>query len=156
LKLISSTLAEKHKAKSFAIDGGVLYHLNNISFGISLQNFGPGLKYEMEKSTLPHTLRIGISTSLKEKYDINLELMASINYIINQKTNFAFGCEYYLIPQLALRLGYKTGYENQGLSLGFGITIPYHLFPNFLNFDYAYVPIKDLDSAHKVSISIKF
>ncbi|MFH1097516.1 MAG: PorV/PorQ family protein, partial [Candidatus Desantisbacteria bacterium] len=148
LKIISSNLAEEYKANGFAVDMGILYSQvwNDlpISIGASLQNIGTGLKYEKKSNSLPTNIRIGGAVTVE-----GMEFMAAVNKDKNG-VKIGLGAEYYPLSYLALRAGYKTGYANQGLSLGFGIT------RKNIGFDYAYCPITDLDSNHRVSMGIRF
>ncbi|MFH1564207.1 MAG: PorV/PorQ family protein [Nitrospirota bacterium] len=148
IKFISSTLAEEYKANGFALDMGILYsglwNALPVSVGACLQNIGTGLKYETEKSSLPTNIRIGGAVKLKE-----MEFMAAANKD-NKGLKVGLGVEYYPLSYLALRAGYKTGYDNQGISLGFGLR------QGIMDISYAYAPIKGLDSAHRVSLNISY
>ena len=150
VKIISSTLAEEYKANGFAVDMGILYSQiwNDmpISVGACLQNIGTGLKYgkEGQPQGLPLLFRLGTAITVEKA-----AFMAAVNKNKNG-LKAGLGVEYSPLPSLALRAGYKTGYDNQGLSLGFGIT------RKNIGFDYAYCPIEDLDSNHRVSMGIKF
>ncbi|MFH1095995.1 MAG: PorV/PorQ family protein [Candidatus Desantisbacteria bacterium] len=148
IKFISSTLAEEYKANGFALDVGILYNglwnARPVSAGVCLQNIGTGLKYETEKSSLPTNIRCGGAIKLKE-----FEFMAAANKD-KKGLKVGLGVEYYPVVSLALMAGYKTGYDNQGLSLGFGLR------QGPMDISYAYAPIKDLDSAHRVSLNIRF
>jgi hypothetical protein len=147
LKFVHSNLAQEYKTNGAAIDLGILYHTQATSFGAVLKNIGTGLKYEEESSDLPRQLKLGIATDLKERYNLPLELLSSID--IEDKVKLRLGAEYSL-SYLALRIGYRTGYDNQGISLGFG------LIQKNIGFDYAWTPTEDLDSAHRVSMNIRF
>ncbi len=148
LKFIHSTLAEEYKANGFAGDLAILYSYTPVSFGAVLKNIGPGLKYKEESSALPIQLKLGIATDLSKRYtNLPLELLCSLD--IEKKLRLQMGEEYSL-PYLTLRMGYRTGYDNQGISLGFGM-----IYKN-IGFDYGYAPIEDLDSGHRMSMNIGF
>lgn len=145
LKLIDSKLAEDYKAGGLAIDLATLYQGKLFSLAGSLQNIGSGLKYEEERSKLPTNLKIGIA--LKHP-TLPVEFMMATNKERDKSNKISLGAEYLLLPYFTVRAGYKTGFDNQGLSLGIGI------IHKSIEFDYAFVPIKDLDSEHRVSILI--
>ncbi|MEW6481854.1 MAG: PorV/PorQ family protein [bacterium] len=151
-KIIKSTLAEKHKASTYAFDIGILYQnlSEKCSLGASIRNIGEWLEYEKDKNSLPFTVQIGGGLDLMLVFNLPLELMYSVSKTRKNNMSLSLGAEYYPFSSLALRLGYKNNYENQGLSLGFGIIY------NKINLDYAYVPIKDLDSSHRLSMGIRF
>ncbi|MEK9150280.1 MAG: PorV/PorQ family protein [Candidatus Desantisbacteria bacterium] len=147
IKIISSKLAEEYNASGIGIDLGLLVEKNGKNVGISLQNLGLGLKYEDKKSSLPTTLRIGGAIRPGGRHFI---LALEGKKVLGEGFSLGVGSEYWYQGFLALRLGYKTGNENQGIAGGFGIR--YQRF----QFDYAFVPIKDLDSAHRISLLLRF
>jgi len=147
LKFIHSTLAQEYKANGLAADLGILYSYPSASFGAVLKNVGTGLKYEEESSALPIQLKLGIATNLSKRYSLPLELSSSLD--IENKVKLRLGAEY-SFSYSTLRMGYKSGYDNQGISLGIGI-----IYKN-IGFDYGYAPIEGLDSGHRVSMNIRF
>jgi len=54
-------LAEEYNASGIGVDVGLLVSKEGKNLGLSLQNLGPGLKYEDERSPIPATLRAGVS-----------------------------------------------------------------------------------------------
>ncbi len=147
IKIISSKLAEEYNASGIGIDVGLLMEKNGKNLGVSLQNLGLGLKYENEKSCLPAALRIG-GTVRPEGIPLILALEGK--KVLDERFSLGLGSEYWCNGFLALRLGYKTGNENQGIAGGFGIR------HQKLQFDYAFVPIKNLDSNHRISLLLRF
>ncbi len=145
IKIISSKLAEEYDASGVGIDLGLLVKKNGVNLGLSLQNMGTGLKYEDEKTPLPTTLRVGGAIIGKP-----IILALEGKKVFGEKLILSVGGEYWYQDLLALRLGYKAGDTNQDITCGFGLR--YKTF----QFDYAFVPIKDLDSAHRISLLARF
>ena len=54
-------MAEEYNASGIGVDVGLLVSKEGKNLGLSLQNLGPGLKYEDERSPIPATLRAGVS-----------------------------------------------------------------------------------------------
>jgi hypothetical protein len=145
LKFLQSKLAKDYSANSIALDAGIIYSLGNIKLGASLQNLGSGLKYYKENNPLPILIRVGIAGELRQE----LFVVAEIKNIPKEGITAGFGIEYLLFDILYLRGGYKLGFDAKNISFGFGID-----YKNIV-IDYAYSPIKDLQSQHRVSLSFK-
>jgi hypothetical protein len=58
-----------------------------------------------------------------------------------------FGLEFEYSRMLALRFGYRSGYDNQNVSIGLGAKV------QSFRVDYAYVPFySDLGDTHRISL----
>jgi hypothetical protein len=158
IKIISSKLAEQYSASGVGLDVGLLLEKDGKNIGLSLQNIGLGLKYKDKKTSLPTTLRVGASVNAIHDKSLLPEfirgrpiiLALDIKKVFSEKFSLSLGGEYWHQSLLALRLGYKIGYKNQGITTGFGIRY------QGMQFDYAFAPIKDLDSAHRLSFLLRF
>ena len=157
LKVINSTLAEEATATAFAIDLGALYMLDmvdNLNVGLAIQNIGTKLKYKEEGDTLPFTIRAGVAydaiTSSQKKPEHDLLLAADLNKVVDTDLRLDLGAEYWYKKMAACRVGYKVGYDLEGLTLGLG--------GRYLGFqlDYSFSLMEELDSTHHLSLSYRF
>ena len=61
------------------------------------------------------------------------------------------GGEYSYRRMLALRAGYKVGYDSQGATFGFGVTY------REVSFDYAFLPVSnELGDSHRFGVGFSF
>ncbi len=146
-KYISSELAESAKASAMALDMGLQAPLSSrLKMGLALQNMGNQLKYDQKKEDLPLKARAGLSWGFFKSSQLLIDAVYSAK---EKELNPAAGLEVGFGP-LALRAGYQAGSDLQNFSLGTGFLI------NNLSLDYAFGLVQNLDSTHKMSISLRF
>ncbi len=157
LKIINSTLAENSTATCFAIDVGVLYMLDivrNLNVGLAVQNVGDKLEFEDEGDSLPLTVRFGMTYDVvanrRRKSEHNLLLACDLNKVVDTDVRLDMGMEYWYKKSVAWRMGYKFGYDLDGLTLGFG-----GRYSGF-QLDYSFSVMEELDSTHHLSLSYRF
>ena len=154
LRVISSEI-DQVVAYTAALDLGALYRANeSLAVGVAVQNISPGLKFKEVTDNLPLNLKLSgaykFSPKVKAAIDIN-------EYIIDSKFYASCGAEYEPVENLlAIRLGYKYGYDTASLGSIVGITggVGFRMWGAGL--DYAFVPFGDLGDTHRVSLSLKF
>jgi hypothetical protein len=147
LKYISQELYEE-KASGYAFDLGGLYQVSeNLTYGLSLQNIGEEIKFIEEGDPLPLSLKLGAAYKLPEK---DLTLALDLNLPSYEEIRINVGLEYWYKELLALRGGWKSGYDLGEMSLGLGFK-----FRSFL-LDYAYVPYGDLGDTQRFSLTLRF
>ncbi len=137
-------------AKGWAVDLGGIYSFTNwLTFGASLQNLDPKLKFISQPFPLPTTLRAGIGYSPPW-----LPLSVFTLDLVKPRDNglaLHLGAEYTLLDALFLRAGHQTGYDEKSFSTGFGIK-----YRNY-GIDYAWVPYgSDLGNTHRFSFNFGF
>ncbi|HAH31046.1 MAG TPA: hypothetical protein DCL44_01890 [Elusimicrobia bacterium] len=145
-----------HSAKSYAGDFGIMtYNFKDIPYrlAVTVSNFGKGLRYDKEENTLPLTLKLGASVNLFRS------LLFSTDAVFpkQNKPNVLVGTELATEPNELTRLYLRAGLNTQrlsdglgGLSLGVGATL------HFFSLDYAFVPMGDLGTTHRISITFDF
>jgi len=117
-----------------------------------IQNLGFTTEMKQEKIRLPQTLRLGAAYALpfaavKDK----LLLAADYVQVFDDVSHINFGAEVLPVEVLSLRTGYQTGFEDKGISAGFGLHI------DWLDIDYAFVPFgRDLGDSHRFSLTTTF
>lgn len=120
LKIIYEKI-ESEDATTIAFDLGTLYKtpLDNLSFGLCIQNLGSGLRFMQDEFDLPINLKGGVSIKL---LDGQLLFTLDANKPIDNDVNLRCGLEYWLIKGFALRAGYRTDVDiGSGFSGGIGL-----------------------------------
>lgn len=146
---------EEEKANGYALDFGTIYKIwPRFSFGVNVQNLGPGIKFVREKDPLPLTVKAGAAYIFVE--DI-LTLSADAKYLPKEEHKLSenIGLEYWVSQNMALRVGYDTAnisdIENfNGVSAGMGFR-----FAGF-NLNYAWMPYGILGDTHRLSVGYKW
>ncbi len=145
---------EEEKASTFAGDFGILFNQDIFTFGLAVQNMGPGLKFVEESYPLPQTIRLGASSKLFEEKVIAVIEASKPN---DDDPSIHGGLEFKVLPAFQIRGGYHVTPGNQldvdgltNLSGGFGLSL------GKMTLDYAFLPFGDLGSAHQVSLLLKF
>jgi hypothetical protein len=137
------------ETKGYGFDAGVLYKTSfeNLVIGGSIINLGVLKAFRNEKIDLPASLRFGGTYSF---YVNTLTIHTAASFwkeLGISSTHFGIGLEAVHDSVIAVRLGYKTGYEINGFSAGIGIKY------NIINLDYAYLPFSmNAGDAHIISI----
>ena len=152
LKYLNSTLAEAESASTVAVDLGCLYQLSSVeglSVGLNVQNIGGGMKYIEEEDPLPLTIRVGAAFQ-KALENNTLTIAGDLNKPQELSARFNMGAEYVYNQVMAIRAGYKFGYDVDSFTAGFGVKIKRY------SLDYAFAPKGDLGDNHRLSLGIRF
>ncbi len=150
VKVIDSTLIEEYTAWALAGDLGMKLLLSDqLAVGLTIQNVGTELKFINDGDSLPLTLRVGGSYQLHIDKDHNTLLALDLIKDNDQDFTIHTGAEHWYAKTLAVRLGYKAGYELESLTAGLGVRW------QMLQIDYAFGLVQELNQAHKVSLSIR-
>lgn len=165
LKWIYSRLYEEN-AKGFLVDCGLRHEakIPGLTLGAALLHFGPKFKYVSEEFDAPRTVKLGAAWlapahpaggDLRFAYDLLLlsdsdtATDAELGESKSLNARHHFGAEFDYQGLAALRLGYKAGYDSQGLSVGAGLS--WHQ----VTFDYAFLAVtNDLGSAHRLGLTL--
>lgn len=153
LKGISSSIG-KYSGWAFATDIGGLYNypVKNLRLGFAVQNIGTLMKLIDQKDPLPVNFKIGIAKKLPET---KLLLSAEANKSIDSPLRWNMGTEFIPIKLIALRGGYKIGYDLDTYTVGMGFRFkPKGL--DELQIDYAYNPMGDVGNTHRFTLITRF
>ncbi len=140
-----------------ALDLSALYDFpwldRQFTAGFTVQNFGPGVKFNSKSFPLPLTFKAGLSHRIYEK---GLLVALDVSKPIDNYPSIAVGLEHPLSDKLFLRTGYR--YRQHGNELGAfsGLSAGLGFVYNDLRFDYAFTPFGDLGVAHRISLSFRF
>ncbi len=142
-----------------AYDFGLIYKTGykSLKIGMNIRNFSEEITYIRESFQLPLTFQIGVSMNVLDFFDVkNQSVFVSMDYVhprdFNQQINV--GIEYLLFNSLAIRAGYTSPTDEQGLSMGVGFQ------QNILNYnlgvDYAYTTFGVFNDVHRFSFQFSF
>ena len=153
-KYIKSSIVSS--AKSYAGDVGIMtYNFGDIPYrlAVTATNMGGGLKYDRESNPLPLTFKLGAAINPFR----NILVATDIVLPKQNNPNVLIGTELALTPNELTRLCVRAGLNVQqmhdgigGLSVGVGATL------HFFSLDYAFVPMGELGSTHRISLTFDF
>ena len=171
VKYVRSAIADA-SAQTFAVDFGAQHELGlrgpgTPLFGVSVQNLGPGLKFQDQTDSLPLTLAAGLG------YRLPMGLTAALDYRNrphSASSEFRVGTEYALVPTFALRAGFSRAVGSQsprsgggssksgsgglseaaGFAAGFGFKVYGYML------DYSMTPFGELGHVQRFSLGARF
>ncbi|MCM2305257.1 MAG: PorV/PorQ family protein [Elusimicrobia bacterium] len=140
-------------ASGYAVDVGGLYRLPDIKglmFGASLLNLGPPVKFASTAEKLPTTLRLGAAYAMSLPHN-NVTLALDLTKSVLDKVRLGFGAETVIDERFAVRAGFSTR-QDAGLGLVFGLGWT----GRKVGADYAFTPMGELGSAHRISFTLRW
>ncbi|OGS43922.1 MAG: hypothetical protein A2539_03545 [Elusimicrobia bacterium RIFOXYD2_FULL_34_15] len=153
LKLISQKIDDE-SAFTIALDLSAYYPANDkLSFSINIQNISYGVKFINDTDPLPLDIKIGSAYKVLKDLTFACDLD---EYVIDKKLYASIGAEYWIKDIMALRSGYKFGYDTESLGniVGLGVGAGFRIWG--LSLDYAFVPFGDLGDTHRISFGAKY
>ena len=153
LKFINQTIDDE-KAFTVALDLSAYYPADEkLSFAFNIQNISYGVKFIDETDPLPLNIKVGAAYKAIKDLTVAVDLD---EYIVDNKLYASVGAEYWIKNVLALRSGYRFGYDTSSLGgiVGLGVGAGVKIWGVVL--DYAFVPFGDLGDTHRVSFGAKF
>jgi len=156
--------AEEYKtyATVWLFDFGITYNtgFRSIRIGAAVQNFGSQVRFAREDYPAPLTFRLGAAADIMGPEGLFIpagENRLTVAYDIHQPNDYAqqmhVGMEYAFQEVVALRAGYKSNYDNDGLTLGAGVKTG--VGGVTLAFDYSYGSMGDyLAKVHRISLGV--
>lgn len=151
VKLLQQTIGAE-QATGLAYDAGIIYApvARNWRVGATVQNLGFLSKFRDEADPLPLNFKLsGAAFFMGEKLRLGLD----VNFPLDNTPILNTGVEFYPIPQVALRGGYRfddNTTDFRGPTAGIGVTLA------GITLDYAYVPFELLGTNHKFSLTARF
>jgi hypothetical protein len=138
-------------AAGFAVDLGGRYHipaLKGLSAGAAVLNLGPQMTFIEDAFDLPVMYKVGAALDVPfDKLKGDVVFAADAVKPADGDLKLHFGMEYEYAEMIALRFGYRSGWDNQNVSAGIGIKA------GQFRLDYALVPFySDLGETHRVSL----
>jgi hypothetical protein len=144
---------DNRSASGLAFDAGI-YHvarINGLKLAAVVGNLGAPMKFIDQEFALPRYVKIGGSYE-RESRTLRGSLLFTLDGVFpNDGTpRQNMGAEYMYRRLLALRAGYKAGYDSQGGTFGLGVIW------KTLEVDYAFMLTKnDLGDSHRLSLTFR-
>ncbi len=152
-----------------AFDVGTNYDIgyNGMRLAMSAQNFGSAVKW-LDRSNrdegydIPLVYRIGLSFDavrgadgfLNFGEDHHIQMNVEALHTNDFGDRFHAGMEYWFEETIALRGGYRFNYEEGNAS--FGVGLRRNLGTTAMEIDYAFVSYANLESPHRLTLSLAF
>ncbi len=166
---------------TFAFDFGSVYITNfhNMRIGMRVANFGgnvtfggspidnkpdviaqsgisysydPRLERVSKEYPLPQLFNVGISIDPWQSEGHKVTLTAAANDQNDNNSQLVFGGEYVWNDMLFLRLGYKSGYDEQNISAGVGAKVSVGKFVSQV--DFAFTPFGKLGDVYFLALRL--
>ena len=158
-------------ADGWGVDVGSIYDTRwrGMKIGMSMLNFGPDMHFDgtyrkwhdieepgvataYKEFPIPLTFRFGITLNVLEIGNDALVLVADATHPADNAETINLGFELPLMNMLFLRAGYKFGGDEDGISAGAGINVP------FINtsIDVAYSDMGLLGNVMRMSVGLQF
>ena len=154
VKYIRSQIVES--AKAYAGDLGIMtYNFTNIPYrlGVTMTNLGSGMRYDVDSSPLPLTFKLAGAVNPFR----NMLFAVDVVLPKQNRPSFLLGTELSTEPSELTRLSARAGLNAQRLKDGLGgFTMGVGATLHFFTLDYAFVPMGELGSTHKISITFDF
>lgn len=130
-----------------------LRHLPDMSLGVSATNLGGQMTINQEPFDPPKAVNVGAAWApTRGPLAERLILAGDVGFYNDGGEKAHLGAEFKIVPELAVRLGYRFNYDNQGLTAGLGF------YRGLFGLGYAYEDITDsaLDPGHRFSLEFFF
>jgi hypothetical protein len=145
-----------------AFDLATLFYTGykDLRFGVSIKNISQEKAYRFETFPLPLTFTFGMAIDLAQAYFVEPGSAQSFTILVDlvHPRDFGervhMGLEYGYDQMFFLRGGYKTNYDEQGLTLGAGVDVDISDFS--LGVDYSFVQFDSFDAVHIFSFDFGF
>jgi hypothetical protein len=143
-------------ARSYAGDIGIMtYNFGDIPYRLAVvaTNMGGGMKYDTESNPLPLTFKMGAAVNPFR----NMLFTTDVVFPKQNKPNLLVGTELATAPNELTRFCVRAGMNSQqmrdgltGMTFGLGATL------HFFSLDYAFVPMGELGTTHRISLTFDF
>ncbi|MDA8131577.1 MAG: PorV/PorQ family protein [Elusimicrobia bacterium] len=145
-----------HSAKAYAGDIGVMtYNFSDIPYrlAVTATNMGGGLSFDQESNPIPLTFKLGAAVNPFRNF------LVATDFVMpkHNSPSMRLGAELATTPNELTRLCVRAGLDSQRLrdSLG-GFTMGVGATLHFFSLDYAFVPMGELGSTHRISLTFDF
>ncbi len=160
IKYLYSSFLSEYTASSFSIDLAGLYSpnisgwdrkKNEINIGLVIQNIGTKLKYFEKNNSIPLNVRLGVGyiRTIKKQDKLTIGVDGIVN--LSEKCYYLnIGTEYNFLNIIALRIGYRIGYDLDAYTFGIGMEIKRY------QLNYSFIPMGEDAFSQQASFILKF
>jgi len=148
---------KENKVGGLAYDFGTIFYpgLKSLRIGMSVRNFSEQFQYEDEAFELPLTFRLGAAMNVFDLISgpANSSLLVEVNALHprDYSERLHFGGEFLFADLFAIRAGYKTNYDQESFSMGFGVK--YNVGGIGLRVDYSYSDLGVFEGVNRFTIA---
>ena len=153
---VVDTLYSDNVISTLAYDFGLLFYpgFKSFAFGMSVRNFSPRIRYELDGFELPLTFALGIGLDLMdflgEYPDYSFNIGAEMLHPRDWQEVFHLGGEFAYKDMFFLRAGYKFRYSQEGYNAGVGFSY------GGVRIDYSYSEFRLFDDMiNRVSVGFE-
>jgi len=153
---------QKFENQTYTVDFGVLFKtgFKSLNFAMSLRNYSEEVTYIQDTQELPLTFRIGLAMNVLDFTDLNPEmhkLLVSVdaNRPRDYYEQLMIGAEYGFMDRLYLRGGYVFPTDEQGISAGVGVNLPFASRYG-IRADYSHTAFGVFSSVNRISVQLSF
>lgn len=148
--------------QTYTVDFGVLFKtgFESLNFAMSVRNYSNEVTYIQDTQELPLTFRIGLAMNILDLTSINPEmhkLLVSVD--ANRPRDYfeqlMIGAEYGFMDRLFLRGGYVFPTDEQGVSMGVGVNLPFARRYG-IRADYSHTAFGVFNSVNRLSVQLSF
>lgn len=150
-KILRSTLVEEFEGAVGAVDFGVQYRTagGRLLIGAAARHLGEGLGYDGHESPLPRTLGLGLAW-LDDVAGGPLTMAGDIVKIRDLDLRGHLGFEYVVESVIAVRLGYRLGYDTSDFTFGLGVVL------GRLDLGYGVGVMQEFDDIQMLQLTYRF
>ncbi len=149
---------DAYTADNIVADFGFLYRtgFRSLRIGAFVRNFGLEAKYAQEKFKMPQQLRMGMAAEIfgTEQSPTRVTLLGEAVHPNDANERLHVGAEGLFEGVALLRVGYKIGYDEEGLCVGAGVRSQIH--GSTVGIDAALLNHKSLNSVLLYTVSMEF
>jgi hypothetical protein len=143
-----------HSATGVAVDLGAQWSFTQIPLtaGASLLNLGPKVSFIDEEFSLPTIFQAGVSYALAlPSLSGGVLVSGEFREAKDRDASFLVGVEYQHLGLVSLGFGYRSGMDEQDVSLGFGFR------RDRFRVHYAFVPFTDslVGDEHRIGLGVR-
>lgn len=157
-----SIVTQNFENQTYVIDFGVLYKtgFESLNFAMSLRNYSREITYIDDSQELPLAFRIGLSMNVLDLTSVNSDvhqLLVSVdaNRPRDYYEQLMVGAEYSFMDRFQLRGGYVFPTDEQGLSFGVGVNLPFASRYG-IRADYSHTAFGVFNSVNRMSVQLSF
>ncbi|HUL44319.1 MAG TPA: PorV/PorQ family protein [Bacteroidota bacterium] len=142
-------------ASTFAVDIGTLYDIPVLRshLGVSLTNIGRDVTFIDEPYSIPTALKFGVLVDIVKTDENMFVSTLQVTRVNDANEQWNWGVEYTFNKLIALRGGYKFGYDQENVTAGFGISLASLGINSML--DYGYNNYQYLPGTHTFTLEVQ-
>jgi len=129
--------------------------IQSLTVGVVFRNFSQDIKFQTEASDGPIVAKVGFAYNLSDLLEFDkkinsIQLAVDFSKPRSYYEQINCGIDYTFNEMVSFRFGYSSPNDRHDITAGLGFKI------EGIGFDYSYVPWKEFDAVHQLSINVSF